>query len=1462
MTSDPKGDFVYVNDEVVKSFASEGSAKLITGLETNDPIVATSIFSELLLAYNAGKVEFADLVTFLEQSLTKDERAIEVCQIIDVFAASEKIKQLVAELFLKDVISPSIIAANIKPETLLAIVPENFNKLLSTRRRDQFYTQKKYNLLHEESEGFGKLVVEMYHVLRDGETPCKLNYSLKVIESLIGHYNLDPNRALDVLLEVFSNNFVSNYQFVIDLLKRSQWWPLVHSDSTTSFENLAIGGSETAAKLIGLRLMRSSKDSELSDSFRVFVGCLIKEGFISFGALFPFIDSGDMNQLENLYKKDLESRVLRASANALSLAAPLVDEEEEASENSLERPTTKLEEPSLDRALSSNHVYQFLRAFLELGLYYPSVCILAKYPFLAYVDDNIPILINRLFVHMMTPLTDNMRNVSRTDSELLQKPNPEVDAEAHSEYYSFRPFHASHSSRRYSYFYPNWADGLPVILTTEEFFNMAHELLQFVGVNLSKSPGLFSSICDLAVSNYPNHKEKWFNFFRNFIYPAMCVVEENPFLIEKGFAVMKCFSLEERYNLYGELHQVLSKSNPHIQISYGRAEKATKDILKRLSKENVKPMMRRLAKTSFANPLPCLLTILQQVESYDNLISLVVDTAKYFNQYGWEALTLAIMMRISVTGRSSIQQNGLNERQWIQSLAQFVGKICQRYPHLVDLKTLMSFIIKSLHQKDMISVIVLKEMLRTMGGIQSINNLTLTQIDMMNSEPSLRKLAYRTVNDTRYECQILGQELIKVIHELGAANEIFIQLCQLSQEVIHSTEQSHLKILANKNDEMNSVLQLFVQFFNFFGYKESMSKDLLSVKVLCDTYHVEPRWAYRMWNGLEALDDQRATVPESISGELYDTFWKLNLFDINYSVDLYDDETAKLEGAIPGLKEQVSAAKKDKDTPLLTINNYKQTLEQNLEFIKILPKDSSLHAAHNKETNIWLSEHKEKYFLKQDTVEQFRSFLQYCLLPRAITSSFDAAFSGKLLFKFHDLEVENYSLISLLDELFGNQLLFGTLFTLSPLEAENLGIFYAEILNSLHEWTDPILFTQNCLTLLADDKKINHEDYRTKLFEYHEMLLADISNSLTVKEYMCRRNAITFLKNLLGVYPNVEDHCETMLRLIQNISDHEERQDLKLSSYALTGHVRSRSKEWVHKWDFVPMGDEEKEALIKKHNDAKEKEKAEKLKQEEQAKQEKLKSKIAKESEEREKKQAAALSYDDSSRPASRTDIRKLEPKSRYDYYNKYGGSKDKDAPRVASERAPPGAGESKGRDKKLPQAETTSGQKAPTHSKESRIDAKPESNEPRNESKEPRKEARPAALNVKERIQQATSRLKAALNPPSGPGTPEPDLFPSVGSRNAEAPSSRRNRTALPPQEYVARAPSGPSGPSGDRRKRFDRQDRPKHAPVRPGDSARQVIPPPPPPPPAPQRLGERLGDKRKRDTYEGRGYEKRQKR
>lgn len=1318
MFSTTNSSFSYVDSHVIEDFGKTGVESLTQILHGQDESEqdndnSSQIFTEVLLAYDSKKISLEDLLKFLSVSIKDEEMAVAFSQILDVFPLSDSIQRLLVELFRNQkIIKPSTFAKVISYETLVksSIVPaDTLTRQMNISKRDEFYTQRKFNLIVEEMEGYTKLTVEMYNIMRSEETEFQVTYALNIVEELIGHYSLDPNRVLDILFDVFSNNLVAGYKFVLAFLRKSRWWPAEESDCFTSIEALHKGGNETAAKLMGLRLLKQPADKDLPETLKILFALLIKEGFISFGSVYQYIGPPDseMQSLEDEFKKEMDEKVFKSSASALALAAPLKDDEAEDNSTGEEKEsnvTNTVDHDSISKPKSLQHIqkYQFLKVFLGNGLYYPSIYILTEFPYLSYLDDEISELINRIFDRMLSPLYNVISPFSTEDVEKLHQSRKIAYSRSFNniryeeypcvELLSFKPTLKSHSQKKFTYFYEDWGEGLPLIHNIDDLFVLSQEFLKFNGVNIAKNLELFVKISEIGYwdlsnnENDPARKNAWLNYFRNFIFPAMTTIEENPLAIEMAYRVMNFYDKEDRYNIIGEMHQVSSKNNPFIKISYGKAEKSTKDILKRLSKENIPQMMRRIAKISFANPLPCLLTILQQIESYDNLINLVVETARYFNTYCWDALLLAILLRLTASGRSSMQVDGLNDRQWVLSLSTFIGKICQRYPNSVDLETLLLFLLKSFYNKDGIAVVVLRELFASMGGIQGLSNLTLNQVDMINCGFSLEKIVYRTINDLRYERQKSGRILFESLIKLDAINELLILLNHLCEDVIYRSDYPHLKLLSTKNDDLITVMHLFLMTINFFGDREDMSELLLPVPELVNTYGVLPQWAFELWKPIlrrklfeggvskEDLLSRFNDLKEGFSGilnkdiwsflskDLYITFWLLSLYDINYTSGLYEGERAKLESSIGSIKETIKLNKNKTELNKLTLERYKEILYQNEGFIKDIPLEVEIHSEHYESVMSILKQESANWFAlsgDSETLKQNQYFLQYCLLPRAIHSPFDASFAAKFFFLLHKLGVSNFSLYTTLNELINSGFLFGTIFTLTPMEVENFGMFFAEVMRALFEWKREETYAKNSFPL-GNSHSMDLRDFCNMLYGYSLSVLDNLTNALECEEYMCRRNAITFLKCVISIYPAVTEHGEKIMSLLEKLFTSDDREDIKLASNALMGHVKAKSKDWVPLYDFVYMTDEEKGAYLEQRNKLMEERKQteEKMKKEEE--QLRLKAKIESANSSLEKGKLKSLSYDDSENRGQRTNIRGFEAsKGRYDNYSRYEEKKE-----------------------------------------------------------------------------------------------------------------------------------------------------------------------------------------------------------
>ncbi|KAF2012509.1 hypothetical protein BU24DRAFT_253260 [Aaosphaeria arxii CBS 175.79] len=110
--------------------------------------------------------------------------------------------------------------------TTLNLVRPTFSRVAIRKATHALYRQSNYNLLREETEGYSKLVTE-YFTTVNNEPPSAevVTETFQRVKALIGAFDLDVGRVLDVTLDVFANLLVKHTKFFVKLLRVSSWWP-------------------------------------------------------------------------------------------------------------------------------------------------------------------------------------------------------------------------------------------------------------------------------------------------------------------------------------------------------------------------------------------------------------------------------------------------------------------------------------------------------------------------------------------------------------------------------------------------------------------------------------------------------------------------------------------------------------------------------------------------------------------------------------------------------------------------------------------------------------------------------------------------------------------------------------------------------------------------------------------------------------------------------------------------------------------------------------------------------------------------------------------------------------------------------------------------------------------------------------------------------------------------------------
>ncbi|KAI1461407.1 hypothetical protein F4805DRAFT_281420 [Annulohypoxylon moriforme] len=111
----------------------------------------------------------------------------------------------------------------------LGLIRDTFVKLGIRYATNQLYRQANYNLLREESEGYSKLAAELYRTpicgAQKGHDFVLVQASWERVKGLIGTFDLDVGRVLDVVIDVFSATMLRTIVFFCRFLRVSSWWP-------------------------------------------------------------------------------------------------------------------------------------------------------------------------------------------------------------------------------------------------------------------------------------------------------------------------------------------------------------------------------------------------------------------------------------------------------------------------------------------------------------------------------------------------------------------------------------------------------------------------------------------------------------------------------------------------------------------------------------------------------------------------------------------------------------------------------------------------------------------------------------------------------------------------------------------------------------------------------------------------------------------------------------------------------------------------------------------------------------------------------------------------------------------------------------------------------------------------------------------------------------------------------------
>uniref|UniRef100_A0A7N9AXV8 THO complex subunit 2 n=1 Tax=Mastacembelus armatus TaxID=205130 RepID=A0A7N9AXV8_9TELE len=1048
-----------------------------------------------------------------------------------------------------------ILKERLDPETLesLGLIKQahQFNQKIVKIKTKLFYKQQKFNLLREENEGYAKLITELGQDLSGNITS---HLVLESIKSLIGCFNLDPNRVLDIILEVYESRSDQD-EFFLSLIKSYMCEPI------------------TLCHILGFKFkFYQEPNEETPKSLYHIAAALLHHNLIELEDLYVHLMPLDAVIVEE-HKRDI-SEAKQIARKLVMVVLP--------SEKSEDREKDKEKEEEKNEKPPDNQKLGLLEALLRIGDWHHAQSIMDQMPsFYATSHKAIALALCQL-VHLTVEPLYRRAGVPKGARGCVMLPLKNTRAP--------RPAESFEDLRR-------------------DTFSM----LCYLGPHLSHDPILFAKIVRLGkafMKEYQSDgradvKDKMETLLSCFLsiadqvlLPSLSLMECNACMSEELWGLFKLFPYQHRYRLYGQWKNETYSSHPLLVKVKAQTVERAKYIMKRLTKENVKQSGRQIGKLSHSNPTILFDYMLSQIQWYDNLIVPVVDSLKYLTSLNYDVLAYCIIEALANPEKEKMKHDDTTISSWLQSLASLCGAVFRKYP--IELAGLLQYVTNQLKAGKSFDLLILKEVVQKMAGIEITDEMTSEQLEAMTGGEQLKAEGgyFGQIRNTKKSSQRLKEALLD--HELA------LPLCLLMAQqrngvVFLEGGEKHLKLVGHLYDQCHDTLVQFGGFLASNLSTEDYIKRVPSIDVLCNQFHTphdaafflsRPMYAHQILSKYDELKKSEkgnrqqqkahkyvtaceqvmapvheavvslhpARVWDDLRPQFYATFWSLTMYDLAVPQAAYGREVNKLKAQIKAIEEN----------PEIPLNKKKKEKERCTALQEKLQEEEKKQVEHVQRVLHRLKLEKDNWLLAKSTKnETITKFLQLCLFPRCIFSSIDAVYCARFVELVHQQKTPNFCTLLCYDRVFSA--IIYTVASCTENESHRYGRFLCCMLETVTRWHSDRA-TYEKVTSLTCSLHLQHCGGR--VFIYNHVLCLCFTQAsvhcLETGDYTHIRNILIVLTKILPCYPKVLNLGQALECRVHKIclEEKDKRPDLYALAMGYSGRLKSQKVHMVPENEF------------------------------------------------------------------------------------------------------------------------------------------------------------------------------------------------------------------------------------------------------------------------------------------------------
>ena len=655
-------------------------------------------------------------------------------------------------------------------------------------------------------------------------------------------------------------------------------------------------------------------------------------------------------------------------------------------------------------------------------------------------------------------------------------------------------------------------------VTIETVLDVIAEPLEYTRESgcIARRPVLFTQLCRIFAALLKDGggvSDDFVAFLRTFLVPSLSVFPPNPALSMELWEVVEQLPYRTRYSLYRSwrgsgLERAALKSDKPLWLIEGELQtgKDARYALKRLSKDTIRDMSRAVAKCCHGHPLVVFTTILNQIESYDNLVQVMVDACRFVTPLSLDVLGFCILQRLSGSAggvnRSRLKESGVNVSQWLQSLESFTGAFYKRFP-FIEFQGILCYLLNRLKDGHVMELGVLRTLLKSSGGWSFADyapaaSLSATQLAGRAGSTMLKRetMAFGVVDDINLRA---SNEVRRVLQSDNMGVSLLILLAQVRHQIVFesSGRPKPVKLIGNLVDTCQVIMAILLDFLTnaadgHTGQDGQSAAEirkyagsLPSLSELYDSYKVDVASTWMLCRPLiraastdglfdddmdiedgltkfktteESRKGYKNMLPDEawshLSVDLFEFFFTNTLYDLFCPEDVYVGEIARLDKETERLSQKKNAHQPPHNTVqpgAVPETTDQEELERAKKVASSLSTDYVKQKSHVKSIHAEMASKASEFFVSDEVSQRAAvTFFVRCIYPRCMQGPDDAMYCAHFVSHLHQNETPGFSTLHFFDTLIVT--LSRSLYCLTEGEAACVSILLLETWKTVSRW--------------------------------------------------------------------------------------------------------------------------------------------------------------------------------------------------------------------------------------------------------------------------------------------------------------------------------------------------------------------------------------------------------------------------